>query len=159
MGLLAVFLALAVTATTFWPLSLVLALYVSTDVLLQTTSAVFITQQPRVLLRTVFLRLVGFVELALAFAVFHSAGPPGSYAVAGSCVDWLRPIDAAYFSFVTMVTLGYGDVAPCSNTDFGKLVVVGQIFTSLYFLTGLFATLSSWASGGPRTPTLQQLGE
>jgi len=45
-------------------------------------------------------------------------------------------IDAIYFSFVTMATVGYGDISPQSG--FTKKLVVLQICSSFLFLLGIF---------------------
>ena len=42
--------------------------------------------------------------------------------------DW-RWLDAAYFTFITLATVGYGDFAP--KTD------VGKVFTMVYVLFGV----------------------
>ncbi|MEX0668798.1 MAG: potassium channel family protein [Candidatus Saccharimonadales bacterium] len=44
-------------------------------------------------------------------------------------VEDMSLVDAYYFSVVTLVTVGYGDIAP--KTDFGK------IFTTIYVLVGI----------------------
>lgn len=45
---------------------------------------------------------------------------------------WSR-LDAAYFSVVTIATVGYGDIAP--HMVIGKLFIIGYIFTGI----GIFA--------------------
>ena len=44
-------------------------------------------------------------------------------------VEHLQPVDAVYFTTMTLTTVGYGDFAP--HTDAGKL------FTALYALIGV----------------------
>lgn len=65
-----------------------------------------------------------FVSLAVLAAVAIGSGT-GFYAV----VEGLRPVDALYFSVMTLTTVGYGDFAP--ETDVGKL------FTAVYALAGV----------------------
>lgn len=156
--LLAILLvALIATGTRFWPLAVGVALLAIADILLQTTSAVFITQLPRVVLRTLLLGLLGFVQLVTAFAVLHASAPAGSYAVSSICGGTLDAFTALYFSLVTMATLGYGDVAPCVGVSLGRMLVIVQVLVGLFFLSGLFATMASWGSGVPSIPTLEQL--
>ncbi len=44
-------------------------------------------------------------------------------------VEQLRPIDAFYFSAITITTVGYGDITP--HTDIGKLFTIGYLFTGI----------------------------
>lgn len=44
-------------------------------------------------------------------------------------VEGLRPLDAFYFTAMTLATVGYGDFAP--QTDLGK------IFTAIYAFVGI----------------------
>lgn len=56
---------------------------------------------------------------------------PGSYVEAGSSVAGLRLSDAIYFSFVTIASLGYGDILPASDLARGFAVletVGGQLY-------------------------------
>ncbi len=45
------------------------------------------------------------------------------------------PLDAFYFSLVTITTLGYGDFAPTGDA---RLLVVWQLATGLLLLVGIF---------------------
>ena len=56
-------------------------------------------------------------------------------------------LDSAYFSVVTIATVGYGDLAP--KTALGKLFTIGYIFAGI----GLFvAAVTSLAQAILRTP-------
>ncbi len=50
-------------------------------------------------------------------------------------------LDALYFSFVTITTLGYGDYLPITNT--GKLLVMFELGSGLLLLFGIFPLLIS----------------
>lgn len=85
-----------------------------------------------------------FVSLALLAAVAIISGT-GFYAL----VEGLRPVDAFYFSVVTLTTVGYGDFAP--ETDVGKL------FTAVYVLVGvgiLLAFVTTVAAKASQVPLL-----
>jgi len=59
----------------------------------------------------------------------------------------IAPADYTYFSFVTLTTLGYGDIAPIS--DLAKRLVVVEAFVGQVFIVTLVARLVSlW--GPPR---------
>jgi hypothetical protein len=73
--------------------------------------------------------LIGFVFASLYFLLLTL--DPGSFAVQGSLRVAMGPIpDVMYFSFVTLTTLGYGDITP-----------VNPIARSLSILEGLSGTL------------------
>ena len=79
--------------------------------------------------RSLLLLFLNYIEVVLAFAVIYSSGslmnlPFESY------------LDAIYFSVVTSVTLGLGDIYPIN--DFGKTVLICQALTSLSFLVLFF---------------------
>ena len=69
---------------------------------------------------------------------------PGSFTVMGGDVGALRlggkdSLDAIYYSFVTMTTLGYGDVAPVSAP--ARALAVLQALTGQLYLAVLVARL------------------
>ena len=119
------------------------------DTILYNTSVAFVTQQPRLPLRTVILMGIAFLELSLAFAVLYLALVAGQMKPA---LDWLT---APYFSLVTIVTLGYGDFAPCSGL--ARILVMGEIVVGLYFLSILFAVMVGWANQSSTLPTLCEI--
>ena len=93
--------------------------------------------------------LSAYLLAGLFFGVFHyliERNMPGSYAVGGQIVPDGIPIeDAIYFSFVTLATLGYGEILPLSAAARG-LAVVEAIASQLYLavmiarLVGLYAS-------------------
>lgn len=53
-------------------------------------------------------------------------------------VEGLATLDAAYFSIVTLATVGYGDISPQTN--------LGRAFTAVYLVFGVVVHLSFAAS-------------
>ena len=51
------------------------------------------------------------------------------------------PVDAMYFSFVTMTTLGYGDYVPASRT--ARIYVVCQLLTTAIIILFAFPLVVS----------------
>jgi hypothetical protein len=74
----------------------------------------------------------------------------GSFAVTGSTVTPSRvsPANAIYFSFVTQVTLGYGDVVPASEVARGPAIV--QAVAGQLYLAVMVARLVSLYVRGPQ---------
>jgi voltage-gated potassium channel Kch len=75
--------------------------------------------------------LAGIFFGVLYHAVDH--GWPGSFSVAGTAGDF-GLFDGIYFSFVTLATLGYGDVVPVSEVARGIAIieaVAGQLFLAV----------------------------
>ncbi|HTE22432.1 MAG TPA: potassium channel family protein [Candidatus Limnocylindria bacterium] len=57
-----------------------------------------------------------------------------------SKVEHWRPLDALYFSVVTLTTVGYGDFAP--QTDLGKSFTVFYLLLGIGVLLALIAVIA-----------------
>ena len=75
--------------------------------------------------RSVILLFFNFFELIASFGVIYSAGNYLNMPITSG-------IDALYFSFITGVTIGYGDYYPVN--DAGKVLVMIQIISTISFL-------------------------
>lgn len=53
-----------------------------------------------------------------------------------------KPLDAVYFSSVTITTLGYGDFTPIKET--GKILVSVETITGLIFIVLVVAIFLTW---------------
>jgi len=78
-----------------------------------------------------------FANIGIAFAVLHASQDGGGFNVP------LTPMTSVYFSFATMMTIGYGDIVPCR--DLTRLTVVLQVLVGLYFLAAIVTTVVQWA--------------
>lgn len=129
-----------------------IAAVVLLDAILYNTMVAFVTQHPRLPMRTVLFAILTFLEIAAAFGVFYRALP---------AKDFDAPIatgfDAFYLSVITLATVGYGDIHPQRDAGVAQLLAVAEVTCGLYFLAGLFAVMASWAGGKPTLPTLQEL--
>ena len=56
----------------------------------------------------------------------------------------LRPLDALYFVWTTVMTVGYGDITLRGAPDSAKLVGMGLMLVGAAFLAVLFAFFTSW---------------
>jgi hypothetical protein len=52
-----------------------------------------------------------------------------------------RPVDYVYFSFVTLATLGYGDLTP--ETDLGRMLAITETVLGQLYLVGAVAAIVS----------------
>jgi hypothetical protein len=52
-----------------------------------------------------------------------------------------------YFRTVTITTLGYGDFVPNKSGTMAQMLVVLELLTGLYFLTGVLAKIINSKSG------------
>ncbi len=114
---------------------------------------------PPLLVRRVFLRrtfglpdvtaaLCAYLQLGLFFAYLYTAvdlfggDPFFAQGPSQAASDYL------YFSFVTMLTLGYGDLTPAG--DIGRALIIVETLVGQIFLVVLIAYLvGSMAGGGP----------
>jgi len=56
-----------------------------------------------------------------------------------SRVEGWRPLDALYFTIITLTTVGYGDFAP--KTDEGKIFTMVYIFVGISLISGFIILL------------------
>ena len=63
-------------------------------------------------------------------------------------IEDLSPIDGFYFSFITLATIGYGDIAPA--TELGKIVTVAYSIVGLGIMAALIRSIGSRRLGSRR---------
>jgi len=56
-------------------------------------------------------------------------------------IEGFSPLDSFYFSFITLATIGYGDITPV--TDLGKLVTVIYGIAGLGIMAALISTIAT----------------
>jgi hypothetical protein len=115
-----------------------LTLWIIVDNLFVNTSIAYVSRNPRSPFRSVILTMGAFANIALGFAVWYALQ-------ATSFTKPLTFVSAIYFSFVTIATVGYGDIAP--NSALAQVTVVGEIMAGLYFLAVVLAVVTGWAPG------------
>ncbi len=121
------------------------------DILAYNTSVAFVTQLPRLPLRTAILTGIAFLELSLAFAILDLA------LLKGQMNYELDRMTAPYFSLVTIVTLGYGDIHPLCRSYKAMGFIMAEIIFGLYFLSILFAVMVGWANQSSTLPILCEI--
>jgi hypothetical protein len=83
--------------------------------------------------------LIGYIGAFLAMAI--SVIYPGSYNIAGK----LHAMEAFYFSFVTMTTLGYGDILPISEQA-RAITIVLSVLGPMYVAILIAMMVGKYAS-------------
>lgn len=95
---------------------------------------------PKRLARTVrrWLKDPEFLELFVLVVVTLAAGTLFYWQIEG----W-SPLDAFYFSSITLTTVGYGDLSP--ETAAGKLFTVSYLFTGIGLIAAFLNTVARTA--------------
>ena len=133
------------TSTT---LALGLAAAVAVDVLLVNTALAFAMRRPTHGFRSAVFGLSAFALIAIAYSVAYQALAP-------AFVNINHWWDAVYFSFVTIATVGYGDIqlsfasTQTATRVVAQALIVAEILTGLYFLAIILTTLVQWANTVP----------
>jgi len=112
--------------------------YMLVETVIYLTSLIFLSDiyaQPISYKRSVVLLFVNYVEVILEFAVLYSFFNLNYNIFPEQLV---KDIDIIYFSFVSFSPIGFGEIN--SVVDYGKLLVIGQIFVFLIF-GGLFLSV------------------
>jgi hypothetical protein len=109
------------------------------DILLASTSVEIVTRSPARALRSIVLTFLSYLSIGVSFGVFY-AGVRGDFGPTPLCGAWR----ALYFSFVTMTTLGYGDITPLPNCRTRSSLVMLELGLSVYFLVILIARVVAW---------------
>jgi hypothetical protein len=66
---------------------------------------------------------------------------PDSFAEYGKPLTRLNPYDAFYFSYATLITVGYGDITPLSRV--AKMLAILEGMTGMFYVVTLISRLVS----------------
>jgi hypothetical protein len=97
--------------------------------------------------RSLILAGLNFLEIVLIFSAFYKYLPPGSFN------SPLEGFDSFYFSFVTITTLGYGDITPCPSALKAKVLITAELvlgLTWIIIVLGTIVTVLTERYGGER---------
>jgi voltage-gated potassium channel len=108
----------------------------------------FIVRSPRVDTDVICAGVAGFVMLGLVWAPLYLLAAqlnPGAFALmSGGKFDGFS---AFYLSFITLCTVGYGDVTPVSKL--ARMLAVIEAITGLFYMAVLISRLVSIYSSAP----------
>lgn len=89
--------------------------------------------------RSLMLLFINYIEMIIGFAALYLyTGAIGDV----SKMPIRNPLDAVYFSSITITTLGYGDFTPINET--GKIMVSVETITGLIFIVLVVAIFVTW---------------
>ena len=138
---IACYLPSLTTCVLLWRVILgLLMLYLICDIVAVNTSIAFTSRSPANPLRTAALTLLTFFSIAFALSVLFALMP--------FCFEppLNSPVRAVYFSFITITTVGYGDIKPLTEAWLPQILIVFEIMLGAYFLVVLLAIVSTWAN-------------
>jgi len=98
--------------------------------------------------RSIILALHNYLELIFWFTSFYLQSRALFNDPKGVLNSWLGTI---YYSVVTITTLGYGDVTPCS--DWTRFLVISQTLIGVFFIAVIVARFISYL---PKPKTLDE---
>ncbi len=93
--------------------------------------------------------IAGYLMLGLLWMPLYVAVSrlnPGAFAITGGST--LDGFNAFYFSFITLCTVGYGDIAPVSKV--AKMLAMTEAITGLFYVAVLISRLVAVYSSSPR---------
>ena len=111
----------------------------------------FIVRAPRVDANVLCAGVAGFLLLGLlwvpAYLLVARLNPAAFTLPSGSAAGAaLSGFDALYFSFITLCTIGYGDIAPASKV--ARMLAMMEGVTGLFYMAVLISRLVSIHSSG-----------
>jgi voltage-gated potassium channel len=111
----------------------------------------FIIRAPRVDTNALCAGVAGFLLLGLVWTTAYLAVArlnPAAFALptALGAPAVLDPFSALYFSFITLCTVGYGDIAPVSKV--ARMLALVEAITGLFYMAVLISRLVSMHSSG-----------
>lgn len=104
------------------------------DLLIVNTSVSFVTKDPINSLRSFLFTFFAFTHVIIAYGIFYKFnGDQFNFILCNT--------QALYFSAVTITTLGYGDVLPKLSSAVAQMLVILELLTGLFFITGVLARI------------------
>lgn len=104
----------------------------------------WVLEQNRITMDEIAAGVSVYLLIALVWSHFYHALEtldPGSFLQLGEPVDLLSRHDFNYFSFVTLTTLGYGDLTPAK--PFAKSLTMFEAIVGVFYLAVLISRLVS----------------
>lgn len=122
-------------------------------ILFATRSVMHYVLRARIITRDqIFAGVCMYIMLGFAFgAVFYLLNilDPNSFAVSNQILAGRSTPDLMYFSFVTLATLGYGDITP--STNIARSLAVVEALVGMLYIAVFMARLVSMRSTGEET--------
>jgi hypothetical protein len=122
----------------------------------------FILRAPRVDANVLCAGVAGYLLLGLLWAPAYAAVArlnPHAFTLpaAPGAPTTLDGFSALYFSFITLCTVGYGDIAPVSKV--ARMLAMIEAVTGLFYMAVLISRLVSVYSSAPRGPKAPRTDE
>jgi Ion channel len=89
-------------------------------------------------LRTVIFTLASYLQIVLIYAYFYAVGGKAWYP------QYRALRDAVYFSFGSILTVGYGNLKPSELIP--RAVVISELVLGLFFIVVIVGQVVAWAS-------------
>jgi len=126
-----------------------IGVYFLFDIVMVNTSISFVTKDPINKLRSFLFSFFTFTHIIVAFGIFYKF-------VQEQFVLRMCDSQVLYFSTVTITTLGYGDFVPEKSGTIAQMLVILEVLTGLFFITGVFARIISLEVNEPNETQIKE---
>ncbi len=110
----------------------------------------FVLHTPRVDANVLCAALSGYLMLGLLWVPAYAMAAqidPGAFVISGDASAKLDGFRAFYFSFITLCTVGYGDVVPASRVT--QMLAIVEAIVGLFYVAVLISRLVAVYSSAP----------
>jgi hypothetical protein len=126
-------------------------IFIVAEILTYQTGTVLLHNKPKVALRLLILTFISYLTIGLAFSaiyILQQSELMVSVPILSNPQNAVAPgkFDLVYFSFVTLGTIGFGDIHPGLGKSGAEATVIAEHLVGLYFYAVVLVVIVNMAS-------------